>query len=707
LCKPEVTVKEEKAIEYLRTLILKITGTPPSEKKASIKNYIDDIVYYFTNILHSMPNNVYWLDKNCVLRGGNDELAHKLNLKSGFDLEGLTYEQMAQAARLPTKEFEPYRITELAVMKTGTSSVAKEEPPITDHGKTFYYLSNKTPLRNKAGEIIGVVGISTDITKLKETQLDLDVALKKAEAANEAKTEFLQNMRHDIRTPLSGIVGCARIIQSDADDPKKVSEYAEDLIQSSEALLNFLNRVLEGIKVANGEMPLIKKKFDLKKTIQAIIDLNKSLAAKKKLDLTLEIDEKIPPYLVGDPIRLQRIILELVANALRYTQQGNVDVNIKKLKKKTNQQIIEITVKDTGIGIPADKQDEIFTPFTRLSPSYQGIYKGLGLGLSIVKQFINDLGGEIYVESKLKKGTIFTCRIPFQIPLVMDNIGIEDIPLAIKSETYINKNSSKIDTAQNNYDLDSNKKRLLLVEDDKLAAKIAQSILAELDCVIDIAPDAKTALERIQSKDYQLILMDIGLPDMDGIALAHRIRLQQWQRTDTTPIVGLTAHIDVENRQRCLDAGMNTVILKPLNKETAKELLKTFVPEININQITSFTGIRPVTGAVLDVDAMKSILKNEELIKDCLHLMILGLKKDLLELPRLHQSANWQAIREIAHKRQGGASYCGAKRLEQACKQIDDYLREKAPNGQTNTLYRQMIQEMEAAKIVCEDYLYK
>lgn len=697
-------MKEENAIEYLRTLTLKITGLAP--EKASIRDYIDDIVYYFTNILHSMPNNVYWLDRNCVLRGGNDELANKLNLKSGFDLEGLTYEQMAQAARLPTKEFEPYRITELTVMKTGIPSVAKEEPPITDHGKTFYYLSNKTPLRNKAGEIIGVVGISTDITKLKKIQLDLDIALKKAEVANEAKIEFLENMRHDIRTPLSGIVGCARIIQSEASDPEKVLEYTEDLIQSSEALLNFLNRVLEGIKVANGEMPLIKKKFDLKKTIQAIIDLNKSLAAKKKLDLSLEIDDKIPPYLMGDSIRLQRIVLELVANALRFTQQGSVDIRLKKLKKKTNQQvIIEIIVKDTGIGIPANKQDDIFTPFTRLTPSYQGIYKGLGLGLSIVKQFINELGGEIYVESKVKKGTIFICRIPFQVPLVMDNVGIEDISLAVESETYIHKNNLKINAGQNNSDLDSNQKKLLLVEDDKLAAKIAQSILAELDYSIDVAPDAKTALESIQNKDYQLILMDIGLPDMDGIALAHRIRLQQWQRTDTTPIVGLTAHIDVENRQRCLDAGMNTVILKPLNKKTANELIKTFVPDTSVNHIASSTGIRPVTGAVLDVDAMKTILKNEELIKDCLHLMVLGLKKDLVELPGLHQSANWQAIREIAHKRQGGASYCGAKRLEQACKQLDDYIRENGPNGQTNTLYRQLIQEMEAAKTVCEEYL--
>jgi CheY-like chemotaxis protein len=286
----------------------------------------------------------------------------------------------------------------------------------------------------------------------------------------------------------------------------------------------------------------------------------------------------------------------------------------------------------------------------------------------------------------------------------MNNDGVEDVPSPAESELFKNT----LESMQNiglDPKLEADQRRILLVEDDQLAAKIAQSILTELDCAIDVVPDAKTALESIQNKDYQLILMDIGLPDMDGIALTHRIRLLQWQRTDTTPIVGLTAHIDIENRQRCLDAGMNTVILKPLNKETAKELLKTFVPETSVNQIPTATKIRPISGPVLDIDAMKVILKNEELIKDCLHLMVLGLKKDLVELPRLHQSANWQAIREIAHKRQGSASYCGAKRLEQACKHIDDYIRETGPNGQANTLYRQLIQEMEAAKTVCEEYL--
>ncbi|MCH9636770.1 MAG: response regulator [Gammaproteobacteria bacterium] len=657
---------------------------------------------YFDYLLTLTPSSVYWKDLNGVYLGCNLSMLEMVGLSSIREIIGKTdYD-------LPWKESAgTLQKNDQEVIKSGTLQSFEETGKLSN-GNTITVICNKMPLVNKSGEIIGSIGSSIDISRLKKTEIDLKKAKEAAEAASHAKTEFLENMRHDIRTPMSGIVGCARIIQSKPNDPETVSEYAEDLVQSSESLLNFLNRILEGIKVATGEMPLLKRKFNFKKNIQDIIDLNKSLAAKKNLSLTLEVDEEVPPYLIGDPVRFQRIILELVTNALRFTQQGSIHVEVKLKKRKTQQDVIEIKVRDTGMGISKDKQEAIFTRFTRLTPAHQGIYKGLGLGLSIVKQLVDDLGGEIYVDSQLKQGTTFTCLLPFQEPLVMDDVGVEDLPVPNEIKFYKNT-SDMLATAKRvaNQKISINQRKILLVEDDKLAAKIVESILTELNCVIDIAPNAKTALRLVQEKDYQLILMDIGLPDMDGIALTHRIRLQQWQRTDTTPIIGLTAHIDVENRQRCLDAGMNTVMLKPFRKEMAVELLKTFVPDTDINQVSSSTERRPISGAVLDIDAMKAILKNDELIKDCIHLMIIGLKKELVELPRLHQSANWQAIREIAHRRQGGASYCGAKRLEQACKQIDDYIREHGPNGQTNTLYRQLIQEMEAAKEVCEDYFKK
>lgn len=665
----------------------------------NLKNKFEKDIFTLNFIVQNLPGSIYWKNKNGSYLGNNDyakRLMQALGLET--NVVGKTDYDI-----FPKEVADDFKRADLKVL-SGENLVVEEVTTFSD-ATEMIQLSSKIPLLDKTKKIVGILGISLDITKLKKTELALQVALEKAKAASQAKTEFLENMRHDIRTPLSGIVGCAEIIRKDSTNPKKVKEYADNLIQSSEALLNFLNKILDGIKVATGEIPLLKKKFDFKKKIQDIIDLNKSLAAEKKLDLILKLDKAIPPYLIGDPVRLQRIILELATNALNFTKKGQVYIELKIKKHEAHNIILEIKVTDTGIGISVDRQDEIFTRFTRLTPAYQGIYKGLGLGLSIVKQFIDDLGGEIYVESQLNKGTIFTCFIPFQEPLVMDVIGVEYVSLPFESKVIKNipETTSSID--YNHQNVDSHQRKLLLVEDDQLSANIVQNMLSELNCIIDIAFDAKTALQKVLKHNYHLILMDIGLPDMDGISLTHRIRLQQWQKEDTTPIIGLTAHIDVESRQRCFDAGMNAIILKPLKKETAIELLETFVPNQCINKISPLAKKRPVTGPVLEIDSMKALLKNEVLIKDCLKLMVTGIEQDFTKLPYLHQTANWQGIREIAHKWQGASSYCGANRLEQACMHLVDYLRENGPNESANTLYRQLIQEMEAAKAVCEDYI--
>ena len=674
------------------------------ESKKTLRQSKSSKIDNFKNLLNAIIDSIagihWWKDINGIYQGCNSAMVEALGLSSRNDIIGKTDYELpwASQANILIKH-------DKEVMSTGITQKGKEEIIETKQGDVRTFIVAKAALRDNNNNIIGTVGNSIDVTELKQTQKALKLAKEAAEAASQAKTEFLENMRHDIRTPVSGIVGCAQIIQSQANNPDKVSEYAGDLVRSSEALLDFLNKVLEGLKVATGEMPLLKKKFDLRKNVQDIIDLNKSLAAKKNLQLSVDYDEKIPSYLIGDPVRLQRIVLELMTNALNFTQQGRVHIAVKLKKQEAQRVVVEVSVTDTGIGIPKDKQEAIFARFTRLTPSCQGIYKGLGLGLSIVKQFVDDLGGEIYVKSQLKHGTTFTCLVPFQEPLLMDSSGVEDIPFEFTTKTY-QKISDKGFThgIEANAALSTDQRKVLLVEDDQLAAKIAESILSSLNCVIDIAVDANTALQRLQKQDYHLILMDIGLPDMDGISLTHRIRLQQWQCRDTTPIIGLTAHIDVENRQRCLDAGMNAVILKPLKKETAVELLTTFVPDTCIHQDFS-TDRRSISGPVLDVDAMKVLLKNEDLIKDCINLMIESLARDLVKLPDLHQSSDWKSIREMAHKLRSGSAYCGAKRLGQACQQIVDYLRENDSGERADVLYEQLTEEMIAAKAVYEDYV--
>jgi two-component system, OmpR family, aerobic respiration control sensor histidine kinase ArcB len=645
-----------------------------------------DATRVIEEILKHLPCNVFWKATDGKYEWCNNRAAWILGLKSADDIKGKKNSEILPI-HLASIADETDRIT----LETKQEYCA-EEKGIDMTGNPAIYFATKAPIFNKNGELEGLLGVALDITELKNTQEALTIAKEKAEAANQAKTEFLENMRHDIRTPLTGIIGCAQLIKSQAGDAEKVAEYAEDLIQSSDALLEFLNKILDACKIATGEIPHLKKKFDLHNILQSIVGLNKSFAAKKNLGLSLEYDKKLPTHLIGDPVRLQRVVLELISNALTFTQKGQIEVVAKLKTKKRQRVVLELKVRDTGIGIPEEKREEIFVRFKRLTPSYQGIYKGLGLGLALVKQFIDDLNGEIYIATQVQQGSCFTCLIPLQVPLTGDNKNVENISIINLGFEIAKSVQNPIQSVRD----DIQCKKILLVEDDKIAAKVAQIILSELNCVIDVACDAKTALKRLQEQSYQLIFMDIGLPDSNGIALTRCIRLQHL----TIPIIGLTAHIDTENRQHCLNAGMSTVILKPLKKATAVELLNAFIPnEVAIDNPLQISKLEAeiVSGPAFDFAVLNGLLKDEKLIQECLNLMISMLNEDLAKLPHLNTEIDWEMIRSIAHKWKGSASYCGAYRLEQACQLMETYLQIGCLE-EADRFYRTMIQEMEAVQ---------
>ncbi|WP_218813603.1 sensor histidine kinase [Rickettsiella endosymbiont of Dermanyssus gallinae] len=293
------------------------------------------------------------------------------------------------------------------VIETGREHT-EEEIGMDNH----IYLTTRKPFSFKNGCIAGVIGLSSDITETKQAEI--------------LTNEILINMRHDLRTPLEGIMGCAQLLQL-GNNPKKQQEHVRSIIASSKALLEFHNKVLEAIQVTTGGIPLIKKKFDLKRQMELVIDLNTALANTKKLALTLNYDEATPLYLIGDPVRIQRIVLELITNALTFTDHGKVTLTVQLFRDTDPESIIKIAVSDTGIGMPLGEQQAIFTRFKRLTPSYQNIYKGAGLGLSIIKQFIDDLGGEIQLDSQPGQGSTFTCFIPFKNPLTMDSAGVVEL----------------------------------------------------------------------------------------------------------------------------------------------------------------------------------------------------------------------------------------------------------------------------------------
>lgn len=663
-----------------------------NKKSPKIKlNPNANIEDYLENIVEQIPYFIFWKDTECVYLGCNQKFAHLVNKKSPQDVIGETDFTLGWGEG----ESELFRYGDQDVLK-GIPIIDEEEVLIRPDGSRLIMLVNKLPMRDKRGNCIGILGTSVDITERKKLEENLRDAKEKAEVASRAKTAFLENMRHDIRTPLTGIVGCAHLIQMQWRNPKKVHEYADDLIESSNALMDFLNRVLESITVASGEIPLLKQRFDLYEILKQPMRLNRSQAMVKGLDLLFDYDSRIP-VLIGDPTRVQKIILELLTNALKYTDKGQIKVSAQLIKNEKREIIIELRVSDTGMGIPKEKQHEIYKPFTRLTPSAEGIYSGTGMGLSVVKQFIDDLNGEIHLESEVGKGATFSCLIPFQASLLNEQIDkLHRNTLAVFDGKGVS-NQKVMEKAVASEYVATKQNSVLLVEDNEIAARVAKSVLSEQGCQVDIATDGKTALKKLEKNTYHLVLMDVGLPGEDGCEVTRQIRLKQAKKNLWIPIIGITAHIAVEKRQRCLANGMNAVYNKPLTAEKLEEILTTFAPVERLSPDKPESSIDALQLIpLLDFERAIKLVGHQKFITECLSLLIKELNEDLPRVKQEYKAKNWRAMKDRIHKWKGGASYCGATRLMTVCQQLYSVLENPSVIETTvTTLYQQLLQVVE------------
>lgn len=523
---------------------------------------------FVMSILDLLPAQIFWKDTDLVYRGCNQAFARSIGFKHKEEVIGKT------DFDLPVDKVDSlkYRQDDIMVMECRQPKLGMDEEQLLSDGTKRILSTSKVPIINAAGKLEGVLGIYIDITDRKALENELSRAKEEAEAANQAKTEFLENMRHDIRTPLAGIVGFAELLKLEAKEII-IKDYAENLVVSSHALLSILDEVLESIQVSTGEIPLLKRKFDIYETMRQVIELNRARAGQKHLYLDLYIDNNVPQFVVGDKIRLHRIILELVTNALNFTDRGEIKISLSVAKRESQQLVLKFMIEDTGIGMPVEKQQEVYLQFRRLSPSYKGIYKGAGLGLFIVKRFIEELQGEIYVDSEIGKGTTFTCLIPLQAALIEDSSGVD------KSETGLIP-SLKRQLKQPHQSVQTNpahRYRVLVVEDNMIARLSAQALLQKCGCDVDLAQNGREALEASKSNTYHLIFMDIGLPDMDGCKVVRRLLKQPDFVHKHTIIIALTSHVGEEQKKLCLEAGMHDVYSKPLSLERCHEIIQRFL----------------------------------------------------------------------------------------------------------------------------------
>lgn len=632
---------------------------------------------YMNAIINNLPGAVYWKDKEGRYMGCNKFVATMAGFQSPDEMIGKTDYDLCWS------EFaEEWRLLDNQVIQENATIQSEENVKLAS-GKIITELTFKTPLKNQQDETIGVIGTSLDITDRKLLEAALKESKNLADAANQAKTEFLANMRHDIRTPLSGIVGFSEILKTESSEPH-IKEYADNLVASSHALLELMDEVLEAVRVSSGEIPLLKRKFNLNDTIKQVINLYASRAQEKKLALSLTLDPKLPNYVIGDKIRLHRIALELVGNALNFTNRGSVTVHLALAKQDHHQLVLKMTVTDTGISISKDKQQEIYLQFKRLTPSYQGIYKGTGLGLYVVKQFIDELGGEIYVESEAGKGSVFTCLIPLKIPLLDDSSGVDTSDDLKTDRPFISSLKNKM-IMPKPVSPSKTQTSVLIVEDNVIAQSVVKALLSALSCEVSIASSGHEALTLCKQHHYDLIFMDIGLGEgMDGYEVTRYIRTH-LDTTNSIPIIALTAHGGGESKQRCIEAGMDAVLTKPLTQTNAADILNSFIPErydlssVKLNQ--NWHDL-PDNDEELFQLSQFALFDNEEALKNCgshtmlikmLTLTLQQLPTDLEHMKRAFAAKDYSLVEKMAYKMKGSAIYLNMLRMKYACQYLERY----------------------------------
>ena len=457
---------------------------------------------------------------------------------------------------------EPQKAREVYQEVFAKGSVA--DSPLTlrhKNGELTDVLFNGSVYKDDRGNVLGVVIVARDVTEQKRIATELieakvfaelatgiaEEAKSKAESATriaedavKAKQQFLSNMSHEIRTPMNAIIGFTKVVLK-TDLSVKQKEYLQAIKISGDALIVLINDILDLAKVDAGKMTFEQTPFKMAVSISAMLHLFETKIQEKNLALVKEYDKRIPDVLVGDPVRLHQIILNLVSNAVKFTSKGKITVSVKMLSEDERKATIEFAVSDTGIGIGEDKIDNIFENFQQASSGTSRLYGGTGLGLAIAKQLVERQDGSIRVKSKIDEGSSFSFKLSFLKTNAEAELetGIEELDMEIKNI------------------------KVLVVEDIALNQLLMRTVLDDFGFICDIAANGKIALEYMESKSYDIILMDLQMPVMNGFEATEYIRNKM---NSSIPIIALTADVTTVDLAKCKAVGMNDYIAKPVDE---------------------------------------------------------------------------------------------------------------------------------------------
>ena len=553
-----------------------------------------------------------------------DELGHYVTVNRTFEkLLNVRFEDLGGKTDfdiLPKDVALAVRANDRIVLDTEAPLKAEEFVPAPD-GTPHYWISHKFLIKDASGKRY-VGGVAINITERKEMETDLETARDAALESARLKSAFLSNVSHEIRTPMNGVIGMTELLLATPLD-RAQREYAEVIRQSGDALLTVINDILDLAKIEAGKLRFETTDFDVRQTVESTVELLAERAYRKNLEIASLIGSDVPIILRGDAGRLRQVLTNLVGNAVKYTDAGEIGVIVKLEKIEGNSIFLRFTVADTGIGIAEDDIRHLFQPFVQVDNSPTRRFGGTGLGLVISKQIVEMMDGEITVKSEPGKGSEFSFTASFE----MKKTGYREIkktdPSSVLHEKNIIVADAKAGTGGGLKFTANATPRLLVVEDNEVNRRVILLQLEQIGITADIAVDGVEALKKIAARDYRVILMDCQMPLLDGFETTREMRRREQKRRELGEefapaiVIALTAHSLAGEREKCLAAGMNDYLAKPVriaDLSAVRQILSEPPTQSKpLNRAIDFSSIKDFDDEIIQLYLSETARRIEEL----------------------------------------------------------------------------------------------